>query len=317
MTAVQTSPEARARRPRSARFRLDVGEWLVLRRALVRAAPWGAASPTAMAADFRPEAFGLAPEAPLPESERRRAWALLRERGLARYVPPDDDLDALVVPFAAALRALAEPEVLADVRSWAALAGTTGTIAWSAGRTVALSRELRRLTPARDGRERYEHAGAVELSLAADGTLLEEILLALPLRDDDGRPGPAVVIGWDAAHAVAEALRAGQGEIVPHLLDLPAESLATLGISARSLTGGAQLTVRCPGGGHRVAPAVGGSGHPDEPVLQGVWLWTPADVVELLDAAGSEVTLRRTSMRGVRAGLLSTFTGLLNVEEVL
>ncbi|MEE6274160.1 hypothetical protein [Georgenia wangjunii] len=308
MTAQTVRPLVRQRKARSTRFRLDIGEWLVLRGAVLDAVP-----DAPVPADFAPAAFGLTEFAPLTEAERRRSWQMLAQRGLARYVPSNDDLDAVVQPFAAGLMTLALADVRVDVRSWSGAVGVAQSTAWRDGHTVALSRRRRLASPARSGELQYEQESTVEISLASDGSLVEEILRALPLGDDTTGPdtvGGPVTTGWTMSHTVADAMRRGRQEVVPHLFGLDATALGALGTTSTALTGGVQiLAYRSPTGRPEMRA--------DQLAFEGAWVWTGADIIELLSATADKVTLQRTTMCTVRTRLLSALTRLLHADEFL
>jgi hypothetical protein len=307
MTAQTVRPLVRQRKARSTRFRLDVGEWLVLRGAVL-----DAVVDAPMSADFAPAAFGLDESAPMTEAERRRSWQMLAQRGLARYVPSTDDLDAVVQPFAASLMTLALADVRVDLRSWSGAVGTTHSTTWRDGHTVALSRRRRLASPAGDGELRYEQESTVEISLASDGSLVEEILQALPVYDAPGTNGVGapVTTGWTMSHTVAEAMRRGRQEVVPHLFALDASALRKLRTAATALTGGVQILAYRSQGGRPGAGA-------DQLAFEGAWVWTPSDIIELLSATSDEVTLQRTTVCTVRTRLLVALTGLLHADEFL
>jgi hypothetical protein len=304
MSVLNVQPLVRARRSTAVRFGLDVAEWCVLLHALLDAVPSAALSP-----DFTPEALGLDPRRPLSEAARRRAWSSLCDRGLARYVPNSDDLDAVIPPLAAGLFTLAEAGVRLDVRSWSGSTCLTRSLAWCDGHTVALARRRRRLALVRDTAGTGDGAGTIEMSFATDGALVGELLEALPHAAAERTPPchPTVTFAWESAGAVAAALDASR-DVVPYLLRLPAEPLADLGAVAVGETGGAQVVAHL-----RAADGEPGAG----PAFQGAWLWTGRDVVELAGATCEDVTLRRATVREVRTRVLSAVTDLLHADEVL
>jgi len=291
----------RRRRGRVAHFRLDLAEWTVLRSALLTHAPDAATAPVG----FAPEAFGLDPERPLSDPQRKRAWAALQLRGLATHVPDADDITALTPSCVLGMLMLLEPEVRVDVSSWSGDTVVNQAIAWSAGRTAAVARRRRQVRTA-DGETVFEQEPVVDVFLSAAGGLLGEIMRALPGRAD---PTPAedrspVRVGWPESAAIAQALRSGREDVATHLSGLPPSALGVLGSVSTSLAGGACVSaVRRHGAGSLA--------------YHGVWLWTDSDVVELVDASSHAVTLRRTDLGRVRSGLLGALTGLLHAEEVL
>lgn len=292
--------ERRQGRRRVAHFRLDVAEWTVLRAALLPRAH-GSTGP----AGFTPESFGLDPEQPLTPVERERAWSGLLLRGLATHVPAEDDIAALTPSCILGMLMLLEADVRVDVSAWSGDVVVNQTVAWSDGRTAALARRRRQVGTASGGSV-LEQEPVVDLSLSAAGGLLTEAMRALPGQVTATAPKDRspVRIGWPQSAAIAEALRSGREEVATHLSGLPASALAVLGSVATSLVGGA---------------CVSAMRRNDDGALgfHGVWLWTEADVVELVDATCHAVTLRRTDLEHVREGLLTALTGLLHAEEVL
>src|SRR5699024_626434 len=107
-----------------------------------------------------------------------------------------------------------------------------------------------------------------------------EILRALPgppaaaPADADRSP---VRIGWPESAAIAHALRSGREDVATHLSGLPPTALAVLGSVAAGIAGGASVSAA-----RRHCSAAFG--------FHGVWLWTEADVVELVDATSHAVT---------------------------
>lgn len=307
MASQTVHPRIRPRRARSSSFRLDVGEWLVLRAAVLDAVPDAPVS-----SDFAPTAFGLSETAPMTEAERRRSWQMLAQRGLARYVPSTDDLDAVVQPFAAGLMTMALADVRVDVRSWKGAIGLTQSTAWRDDHTIALSRRRRLLGPAASGELRYEQESSVEITIASDGSLVGEILGALPLHDAASVDvvGLPVTTAWALPHRVATAMRRGHQEVVPHLFALDAASDGALSTDGTPLTGGVQILA------YRKQ-----SGRPDSRAehlaFEGAWAWASSSTVELVNATAEAVTLQRTSVCIVRSRLLNTLTHLLHADEFL
>lgn len=298
--SAQTVQQARQGRSRVAHLRLDVAEWTVLQRALLSHVP-DAQAP----AGFGPEAFGLDPDQPLTPDERVRAWASLQLRGLATHVPDEDDVTGLTPPCVLGMLMLLDPDLRVDVSSWSGDVVVNQAVGWSEGRTAALARR-RRLTRTATGEPALEQEPVVEVALSAAGGLLAEVMRALPAHVSGGAPTDRspVRVGWPESAAIAQALRSGRADVAAHLSGLPASALAVLGAISTSLTGGA-----CVSAARR---------HDDATLaFHGVWLWTDADVVELVDASAHGVTLRRTDLLRVRNALLTALTGLLHAEEVL
>ena len=283
-----------------ARFRLDVAEWTVLRSALLSRAP---ASGTP--AGFEPESFGLDPDRPLTDEQRARAWAGLQLRGLASHVPAEDTATALTPPCVLGMLQLLESEVRVDVATWSGDVVVNQAVAWSAGRTAAVSRR-RRQSGVTGGAAVLEQEPVVEVSLSAAGGLLNEVVRALP--GPTASFGPEhrspVRVGWPESAAIAQAMRSGRQDVAAHLAGLPTSALSVLGSLAGDVTGGASVSAVRLRGAEALA-------------FRGVWMWTEADVVELVDASSRAVTLRRTDLGQVRQELLSALTGLLHAEEVL
>jgi len=301
MVAQTVEYDRRQGRGRVTHVRLDIAEWMVLRTALLSRVPGGSTP-----AGFNPEDFGLDPVQPLTPAERARAWASLRLRGLATHIPAEDDVTALTPACVLGMLMLVEAEVRVDVSSWSGGVVVNQAIAWSSGRTAALARRRRQVRVA-DGETLLEQEPVVDISLSAAGGLLAEIMRALP-----GPPGapPAgadrspVRIGWPESAAIAQALRSGRADVATHLSGLAPGALAVLGSAAAGIAGGASVSAV-----RRPSSATLG--------FHGVWLWTEADVVELVDATSHAVTLRRTDLDRVRQELLTALTGLLHAEEVL
>lgn len=298
--STQTAPPGLDRRARVAHFRLDVAEWTVLHRALRSRVP-DAVTP----AGFGPESFGLDPAHPLTQDERERAWTNLQLRGLATHVPDDDDVTALTPSCVLGMRTLVESDVRVDVSSWSEGVVVNQAVGWSSGRTAALARR-RRQGSTEDGAAALEQEPVVELSLSAASGLLGLIMRALPgpVGTGSSTDRSPVRVGWPQSAAIAQALRSGREDVATHLSGLPASALSVLGSISTALSGGACVSA--------VRPHDGGAS-----AFHGVWLWTDADVVELVDATANGVTLRRTDLLRVRNGLLTALTGLLHAEEVL
>lgn len=300
MSAQTMEHRGRAGRGPVAQFRLDVAEWTVLRAAILSRSP-----DASVPAGFDPEAFGLDPERPLTDPERRRAWAGLQLRGLATHVPEEDDLTALTPGCLLGMLGLLESEVRVDVSSWSGSTVVNQAVIWAGGRTTSLARRRRQVRDA-DGSAVLEQEPVVDVSLSAAGGLLNEIMRALPgkVRTESVADRSPVRVGWPESAAIAQSLRSSRQDVATHLSGLPESALGVLGSVSTALTGGACVTALR----HHNA---------DDFAYHGVWLWTDSDVVELVDASAHAVTLRRTGLVDVRTGLLTALTGLLHAEEVL
>jgi len=285
--SITTHRSARPGLGRVARFRLDVGEWLVLREALCAEAP-GRTTP----ASFDPVAFGLPATGALGADERHRAVDMLYQRKLV--LGTEVRLHPAVL---LGLRLLLEPQVRIEVSSWSGSTALTQAVAWGAGRTTALARRCRATSA--HGADVAEQEGAVELTLCGGGGLIDEVMRALPPSPPAAVPGEAVEVGWRESAAVVHALRTGRADVAAHLSGLPDRALELLGAASR-LTGGASI--------------IGATGHPRVGTLgvHGVWLWTENDLIELVGATSDSVTLRRSTAARLRRSLLAAVTGLLH-----
>lgn len=144
----------------------------------------------------------------------------------------------------------------------------------------------------------------MELAVSGGGGLVDEVLRALPPGPPAPTEGEAVEVGWQESVAVAHALRTGRADVAAHLSGLPAAALELLGAVSTRLTGGASITGATR---HESATTLG---------FHNVWLWTEADLVELVGATSQHVTLRRSTPARLRTRLLAAVTGLLHPGAV-
>ena len=287
--SITTHRSTRPGAGRVARFRLDVGEWLVLREALCAEVP-GATTP----ASFDPVAFGLPATGALSADEQRRSAEMLQQRTLALPAGQGVRLHPAAL---LGLLLLLEPQVRIDVSSWSGSTALTQAVAWGAGRTTSLARRCR-VTSAH-GADVAEQEGAVDLTLSGGGGLIDEVMRGLPPSPPAAVPGETVEVGWRESAAVVHALRTGRADVAAHLSGLPDQALEMLG-AVSGLTGGASIT--------------GATGHPRVGALgfHGVWLWTETDLIELVGTTSRTVTLRRSTAARLRRSLLAAVTGLLH-----
>lgn len=294
--SITTHRRTRPGAGRVARFRLDVGEWLLLREVLC-AEVAGASTPAA----FDPVALGLPATDALSADERRRAAGALHRRGLVLAPEPDGTIRVHPAALLGLLQ-LVEPQVRIDVSSWSGSTSLTQALAWGAGRTTSLARRCRATSA--HGADVAEQEGVVELAVSGGGGLVDEVLRALPPGPPAPTEGEAVEVGWQESVAVAHALRTGRADVAAHLSGLPAAALELLGAVSTRLTGGASITGATR---HESATTLG---------FHNVWLWTEADLVELVGATSQHVTLRRSTPARLRTRLLAAVTGLLHPGAV-
>lgn len=283
-------------------WQLDVGAWLVLHSALRAEAPGHV-----IAGDFAPADFGI--EGRLPEHERRAAWEILVRQGLARHVPARDETDALVPPFAAALRTLLTPEVRVDVRAWSGDIGVSAATGWIPGQNTTLARRRRLVGGDLPGDHRheqhYEQEGVIELAVCGRGHLPHEITRMFPPSTAPGptRPSEPVTVGVEESVALALALRQDRADLAEHIIDLGPDALSVVGAAVTGLVGGAHVVAHAPRPGTVAGPQID--------VYRSLWLWTTADIVEVLAVSATEITLRRVGAQHVSRSLLEGLSALV------